>query len=117
MRFLRIEGTSNAIIHRDQGSAILAHRARSGRNGLEQVGGAVGGISSGGTHGTDNYYRFAAVDSQVDYSQQYPASTEPTHKSSLFQCVGTVRDHQAFSDRVGRAEDVIRSFRYLQLDG
>lgn len=67
VRLLRVESTSNPIIHGDQRPAVLARRAGRSRDSLQQVGGAVSRVGGSGAHAADDDDWLAAVDSQVDY--------------------------------------------------
>lgn len=74
VRLLRVESTSNPIIHGNERPPVLARRAGRSRDSLQQVGRAISRVGGSGAHAADDDDGLAAIDSQVDYMLAHIAS-------------------------------------------
>lgn len=62
---LSVVRLAHAVVHADEGTAVLALLACSDSDGLQQVGGAVGRVGGRGAHGADDDDGLLAVDRGV----------------------------------------------------
>lgn len=64
---LSVEGASDTVVERDEGTSVPSVGLSSERDGFQEVGRTISGDGSRGPHGSDEYNGLAAVDNAVHY--------------------------------------------------